>query len=657
MIRNFLYLLLNLVLFSSILISQSLALTHSAEVWALQDLHRALNYSEALRGWNGSDPCEESWTGVACSESDVSSNNIVGEMPFGLPPNVTHMNLSHNFLIGPIGDVFTGLDNLKEMDISYNNFSGDLPRSFGSLTNLARLFLHSNKFTGSVAYLAELPLTDLIAGNEFHAADNSPPWPAPSETLSVEHNISHPPTTNANAIKNYAPPVVSEHKPKKKKLGPGGIALIVGGGTLVAAGLALLVAIRLNKLHPQSQNLNYSESKDISLHSHPTSASIEVSSAELDDMPLLPPVNVASLLGPMRFPFVRHSNVEETSRRSFSKRGRSTGRTKIYTIAELQLATNFFNEGNLLGEGSLGPVYKAVFPEGKNLAVKIINMAGLSYREEEKFMDVICTASKLKHPNIVALNGYCFEHGEHLLVYDYFGHLTLNDALHSGASEPLAWFQRLRIALGVAQALDYLHSACCPPVPHGNLKAANVLLDENLTPRVGDCSLAILRPFMKSNQVKFPATETTTADRGYVPADLSRRRDVFAFGVLLLELLTGRKPFDSARPREEQNLAKWVSHRLRDNMGLEQIVDPSIKTTLSSKALSGYTDIISLCMQPSKQLRPPMSEVVSSLISFGQEFNFAKSGVADGADLFEKSSFCSANTGFVNSPTSSHLSA
>jgi len=90
----------------------------------------------------------------------------------------------------------------------------------------------------------------------------------------------------------------------------------------------------------------------------------------------------------------------------------------------------------------------------KNLAVKIINMAGLSYREEEKFLDVVCTASKLKHPNIIALNGYCFEHGEHLLVYDYFGHLTLNDALHSGACEPLSWIQRLRIALGVAQALE-----------------------------------------------------------------------------------------------------------------------------------------------------------------------------------------------------------
>ncbi|KAL5059440.1 hypothetical protein RYX36_031044, partial [Vicia faba] len=654
MIRNFLYILLNLVLFSSILISQSLALTRPPEVWVLRDLYQALNYSNVLRGWNGSDPCGESWTGVTCSGSsvirlqiqglnltgslcrlyllrnlkklDVSSNNIVGEMPFGLPPSVTHMNLSHNFLIGPIGDVFTGLDNLKEMDLSYNNFSEDLPRSFGSLTNLARLFLQNNRFTGSVTYLAELPLTDLniqdnlfsgllphqfqnikklwIGGNKFHAADNYPPLTSPVGTLSVEHNISRPPTTNTNAIKSYAPPRVLEHKHKMKKLGPGGIAFIVAGGTVMATGVALLIAIRLNKLHAQSRNLNYSESNDISLHSHPTSASIEVSSAELDDKPLLLPINAASLLGPMKFPFLHHNNIEETSRRSYSKRGRSTRRTKIYTIAELQLATNFFNEGNLLGEGSLGPVYKAKFSDGKILAVKIINMAGLSYREEEMFLDVICTASKLKHPNIIPLNGYCLEHGEHLLVYDYFGNLTLYDALHSGACETLSWTQRLRIALYVARALDYLHSACCPPVAHGNLKSANVLLDENLLPRVCDSSLAILRPLTKVLAAKVidKATETTISERGYAPSDhgqtgFSRRRDVFAFGVLLLELLTGRKPFDGARPREEQYLAKWASPRLRDSASLEQIVDPSMKTTISFKALSCYADLISLCIQ------------------------------------------------------------
>ncbi|KAF1859968.1 hypothetical protein Lal_00027815 [Lupinus albus] len=142
------YIYLHLLLF---FISHSFAFTHPPDVTALQGLYRTLNYPPALQGWNGGDPCEESWTGVACSGSSV-----------------IHLNLSHNFLSGPIGNVFTGLDNFKEMDLSYNNFTGDLPSSFGSLTGLDRLFLQNNRFTGSVTYLAELPLIDLnIQDNLF----------------------------------------------------------------------------------------------------------------------------------------------------------------------------------------------------------------------------------------------------------------------------------------------------------------------------------------------------------------------------------------------------------------------------------------------------------------------------------------------------------
>nr|KYP70591.1 Protein STRUBBELIG-RECEPTOR FAMILY 2 [Cajanus cajan] len=699
-----------------------------------------------LKGWNGSDPCGESWTGVACSgpsviqlklqglnltgylgsllynlrnlkQLDISSNNIVGEMPFGLPPNVTHIlhycnylnqnilhllrivsyirskmdfcsserNLSHNLLHGPIGDVFTGLDHLKEMDLSYNNFSGDLPSSFGSLRNLAKLFLQNNRFTGSVAYLAELPLTDLniqdnmfsgilpqhfqsilnlwIGENKFHVSDNSPPWTFPLETVSVEHNTSSPPTTRANAIKNYSPPrVINEHK--EKRVSPGGIAFMVGSGTLMVTGLALFVAIRLNKLRVQKSNSKSTESNQGSLHSHPSSATIGVSSTALEESPQHPTFNYASLVGPpVGLPSLNHNNTEEPSRRSFFKRARSSGRTKIYTVAELQLATNCFNEANILGEGSLGPVYRAKFPDDKILAVKKINMAGLSFREEEKFMDVICTVSRLNHPNIVALSGYCLEQGKHLLVYNYVGNFTLNDALHDEAYKPLSWLHRLRIALGVAQALDYLHSVLCPPVAHGNLKAANVLLDENLMPRVCDCSLAILRP-LTINQVEIPANEFNIGEIGYVapdhgqPGSSSRKRDVFAFGVLLLELLTGRKPYDGARPREEQYLVKWAPPMLPYRASLEQVVDPRMKRTFSPKALSRYADIITLCIQPVRQLRPPMSEIVKSLESLYQKFNIDKSDVADGTELdpFEKS-FHSANICFMGSPAAvSHAS-
>ncbi|KAK2450339.1 protein STRUBBELIG-RECEPTOR FAMILY [Trifolium repens] len=179
-------------------------------------------------------------------------------------------------------------------------------------------------------------------------------------------------------------------------------------------------------------------------------------------------------------------------------------------------------------------------------------MAGLSFNEEEKFLDVVCTASRLKHPNIVALKGYCLEHGQHL-VYDHVRNLTLDDALHSASYKPLSWGLRLRIAIGVAQALDYLHSTFSPPVTHGNLKAANILLDENLMPHVSDCGLAILKP-LTNTKAKARASEIAIRDSGYdshnhaQPGTSSTKSDIFAFGVLLLELLSGRKPFESFMP-------------------------------------------------------------------------------------------------------------
>ncbi|CAL0321605.1 unnamed protein product [Lupinus luteus] len=722
---------LHLLLF----ISHSFAFTDPPDVTALQGLYRTLNSPPALQGWNGGDPCEESWTGVACSGSsvihlkiqglhlngylggllnnlqnlthlDVSENNLVGEIPYDLPPNATHinmafnflnqniphslstmkklrhLNLSHNFLSGPIGNVFTGLDNFKEMDLSYNNFTGDLPSSFGSLTSLDRLFLQNNRFTGSVTYLAELPLIDLniqdnlfsgilpqhfqtipnlwIGGNKFHAVDDSPPWAFPLDSVPVEQNTSRPPTTQTNAVVNYAPPKLRNHK--KKRMGPGGIAFMVGGGTLMATGLALFIAIRLSKFH--AQRMKCIESNHSSLPSHPISAAKDVSSTVLDESLQIPPFNSSSLLGPRRLHFPNHKRTGEMSRRSFSERDRVSGRTKVYTVAEVQLATNSFSEDNLLGEGSLGPVYRAEFPDNKVLAVKNISMAGLSFSEEEKFLDVICTAARLKHPNIVALKGYCLEHGQHLVVYDYVRDLTLEDAIHSKAYKPLSWGLRLRIALGVALALDYLHSTFSPPVPHGNLKAANVLLDENLIPRVCDCGLAVLRP-LTSNKVKTRASEIMNGDTGYSSPEHGQsgtgntKSDVFAFGVLLLELLTGRKPFDGSRPREEQYLAKWACSRLHDSESLEQMVDQEIKRTFSSMALSRYADIISLCIQPVKEFRPQMSEVVDSLVSFSQKLNMPKSRVKDGIALDDPldRSFRSTTSRFMASPTLSYVSA
>ncbi|KAK3026793.1 hypothetical protein RJ639_040271 [Escallonia herrerae] len=713
-----------IAVFSASLISLTLAYTDPSDVEALQDLYTALNSPPQLSGWKpgGGDPCEESWIGVSCSGSTVihikiDQLQLTGHLGFELPKlyNLKELNLSHNSLSGPIGNVFTGLMNLKEMydmllkDLSNNNLTGDLPSSFGSLTNLTRLFLQSNRFTGSVIFLAGLPLTDLniqdnhfsgvlpkqfqvihnlwIGGNIFDKGGNYPPWTFPLDTIPNEQNISSPPSTVSSAIESY--PSRKVHRKKKKGLGPGGVACMVGGATLVATCAALFIVVRVHQA--RAKKLRSVENSESLRQSLPMSTArgekistvrlcvplmlfinliVAYSSAVPEESPAISIRNSPPLIAPSQLPPLCTKIVRVSRRRSFSRKCRIPIGAKLYTVAELQLATNYFSEENLLGEGSLGSVYKAEFPDGQVFAVKNINTVELSLNEEERFLEVIWNAARLRHQNIVQLHGYCIEHGQHLLVYEYIRNVSLYDALHSEGHKTLSWGHRLRIALGTARALSYLHTACMPSFAHSNLKAGNVLLDEDLTPRISDCGLAVLKP-LTSNSVKLKeeldaflqASEMALCDNGYIapeheqPGIGNTKGDIYAFGVLLLELLTGRKPFDSSKPRGEPSLVRWASSRLHDNESLEQMVDPTIKRTISPKGLSRFADIVSLCIQPEKEFRPPVSEIAESLTSLLQEHRAVRgiSGDATEVDPFDRS-FRSTNSHFFGSPTVSYLS-
>ncbi|GAB4851549.1 hypothetical protein Ancab_030952 [Ancistrocladus abbreviatus] len=574
-------------------------------------------------------------------------------------------------LSGPVGNVFTGLHNLKEMDLSHNKFMGDLPSSFATLRNLTKLFLQNNSFTGSVIFLADLQLTDLniqdnnfsgiipehfktvpnlwIGGNKFYGEANYPPWEFPFDNVPREQNITSPPTSESNAIATHPPPKVHRHK--TKGLGPGGITLMVGGVAILTAFAALIMAIQINLARKKLESIVGSP---ISMYSVPATSIRDYSSGAPDESPQILDIDSPPKM-PGRLPLSHHITQDRTSRRSLSRKFKMPPSAKLYSVAEVQLATNNFSEANFLGEGSLGSVYKAEFPDGQLCAVKDINTVSLSLHEEEQFMDVIRHASRLRHPNIVQLTGYCVEQGKHILLYEYVPNLSLEDALYREYFAPLTWGLRLQIAVGVARALNCMHSLS-PPIAHCNLKASNILLDDELLPRLSDCGLAILRP-LTSNSVKLKASEMAITNSGYIapehgqPGVESTKTDVYAFGVLLLELLTGRRPFDSSRPREEQSLENWASSRLHDADALELMVDPSINRSFSTRALSRFADVVSLCIQPEKEFRPSISEIVEALTCL-----LPKPGMdgSESTDPFEKS-FLSTYSRFAGSPTVSFV--
>ncbi|GFS41075.1 STRUBBELIG-receptor family 3 [Actinidia rufa] len=270
---------------------------------------------------------------------------------------------------------------------------------------------------------------------------------------------------------------------------------------------------------------------------------------------------------------------------------------KSYTIAFLQQYTNSFSQDNLIGAGRLGTVYRAELPNGKLLAIKKLDKRVSSQQKDEEFFDLVNSIDQIRHANVVELMGYCAEYGQRLLIYEYCSKGTLQDAFHSDDEfkGQLTWNIRIRIALGAARALEYLHEVCEPPIIHRNFKSANVLLDDELAVHVSDCGLASL---ISSGSLS--GNLLTAYGYGAPEFELgiyTLKSDVFSFGVVMLELLTGRKSHDRTRNRGEQFLVRWAITQLHDIDALSSMVDPSLNGTYPAKSLSHFADIISRCVQ------------------------------------------------------------
>ncbi|XP_010558262.1 PREDICTED: serine/threonine-protein kinase-like protein CCR1 [Tarenaya hassleriana] len=263
------------------------------------------------------------------------------------------------------------------------------------------------------------------------------------------------------------------------------------------------------------------------------------------------------------------------------------GAAQVFRLSELKDATNGFKEFNELGRGSYGFVYKAVLADGRQVAVKRANAATIIHtntREFEMELEILCS---IRHCNIVNLLGYSTEMGERLLVYEYMPHGTLHDHLHGGLS-PLNWSLRFKIAMQAAKGLEYLHEEVNPPIVHRDVKSSNILLDSDWVARVADFGL------VTSNEEK----------------NLDTKTDIYRFGVVLLEILTGRKSYD--RDYDPPEIVEWAVPVIREGKSAA-IIDRYVAVPRNVEPLLKLADMAELSLREDPNQRPTMSELANWL--------------------------------------------
>ncbi|XP_047947815.1 receptor-like serine/threonine-protein kinase ALE2 isoform X4 [Salvia hispanica] len=292
-----------------------------------------------------------------------------------------------------------------------------------------------------------------------------------------------------------------------------------------------------------------------------------------------------------------------------------TGSAKTYSSSEIDKATDFFNEANVLGEGGFGRVYSGVFEDGAKVAIKVLKR--YDQHSGREFLAEVEMLSRLHHRNLVKLIGICVEDRTRCLVYELVPNGSVESHLHGTDKErsPLDWGARLKIALGAARALAYLHEDSSPRVIHRDFKASNILLEDDFTPKVSDFGLAraALDEDNKHISTRVMGTFGYVAPEYAMTGHLLVKSDVYSYGVVLLELLTGKKPVDMSQLPGQENLVAWARPLLTSREGLELMIDQSMAPDVPFDSIAKVAAIASMCVEPEVSHRPFMGEVVQAL--------------------------------------------
>ncbi|XP_051148824.1 protein NSP-INTERACTING KINASE 3-like [Andrographis paniculata] len=535
------------------------------EVVALISIKKSLSDPyNALESWDiySVDPC--SWRMITCSSDGYVSNlGLTGlSLSGALSPGIGNLTglqsvlLQNNDISGSIPETIGKLEKLRTLDLSNNKLSGDIPNSIGSLTNLNYLRLNNNSLTGNVpASLSEIESLRLV-DLSFNNLSGSVPKVSARTFKIVGNPLLCKQTPQNNCSDVYPEPLSFPPKAVKESGAKHHVGIAIGASFGCLLAVIMLCGFILWWRYRKNQRIFFDINDQYNQDAH-------------------------------------------------------LGHLKRYSFRELRAATEQFDSRNILGKGGYGVVYKGRLNDGTVVAVKWLKDYNTAAGGETQFRTEVELISLAVHKNILRLCGFCSTENERLLVYPYMPNGSVASRLkeNTHGRPVLDWSRRKRIALGTARGLVYLHEQCDPKVIHRDVKAANILLDEDFEAVVGDFGLAKLLDREDSH--------VTTAVRGTVghiapeylsTGQSSEKTDVFGFGILLLELITGEK----AVTDKKGVILDWV-RKLHEEGKLSLMVDRHLRNEFEAAELEELVEVALLCTQFNPWRRPTMSQALRML--------------------------------------------